>query len=175
MPPRLIPPEARYALSYAEALEEGLGLLPPDDGEITRLRRSFDSWIAAEYDMTRRIILADGSETPRMPFSTFWLVDGPQFLGRIAIRHRLSPPLEEQGGHIGYAVRRSARGRGYGHAVLQLGLAEAKKLGLSRVLLTCEEGNEPSMRIIEKAGGTLQDTITVTGAARPIRRYWLAL
>ena len=63
MPPRLIAPEARYALSYAEALEEGLGLLPPDDGEIMRLRRNFDSWLAAEYDMTRRIILADGSET----------------------------------------------------------------------------------------------------------------
>lgn len=171
--PRLVRPDARYAASYADALDEGLGLYPPAVGESDLARRHFDRWLAAETDMRRRILLADGSETPRVPFSLFWLVDDARFIARVNIRHYLTPALLVEGGHIGYAVRAAARRQGHGHALLRLALPEAVKLGLSRVLLTCDDDNAASIRIIEKAGGTLQDTVTPAGASRPVRRYWL--
>jgi hypothetical protein len=40
-----------------------------------------------------------------VPMTTLWWVDGERFLGRLAIRHRLTPALEKAGGHIGYDVR----------------------------------------------------------------------
>ena len=62
-------------------------------------------------------VLADRlEETPRpegfVPATELWWVDGDEFLGRISIRHRLTPTLLEVGGHIGYDVRPTARRRG---------------------------------------------------------------
>ncbi len=173
--PRLTPPDIAYAHSYADALAEGLGETAATQYEIDWIREDFPDWLRAENDMTRRIVLADGSEVARVPFTTFWLVAGQDFIGRINIRHTLNAGLEQQGGHIGYAIRAGARGKGYGQMILQLALPHAKKIGLSKALLTCDDTNAASARIIEKAGGKLQDTITVQGAAVPVRRYWLTL
>lgn len=172
---RLIAPAQEYAASYADALDEGLGLQPAAKGESDFVRRDFAGWLADESDMRRRILLADGSDVPRVPFSMFWLVDGTRFLARLNIRHSLTPALLVEGGHIGYAVRAGARRQGHGHRLLALAVPEARKIGLSRALLTCDDDNAASIRIIEKAGGTLQDTVTPAGAFRPVRRYWLAL
>jgi predicted acetyltransferase len=46
-------------------------------------------------------------------------------------------------------------------------------MGLDRVLLTCLPENTASARIIEKAGGVLED-IRET-ALGPERRYWISL
>ena len=56
-----------------------------------------------------------------------WWVDGDEYLGRLSIRHRLTPWLEEYGGHIGYVVRPSARGRGEATAMLRRGVADHPK------------------------------------------------
>ncbi|MGZ4747952.1 MAG: GNAT family N-acetyltransferase, partial [Oryzihumus sp.] len=65
-------------------------------------------------------------ETPRpadhVPDTVLWVVDGEQMLGRVSIRHSLTPFLLEVGGHIGYAVRPSARRRGHASAALRLAL-----------------------------------------------------
>lgn len=174
MTPRLIHPESAFKDSYADALAEGLGEVAADADEIAWIREDFDDWLRADNDMSRRIILADGREIPRVPFTTLWLVMGQQFIGRITLRHRLTPDLERQGGHVGYAVRTSARGHGYGQLMLKLSLPTLRQLGINPALVTCDDDNHASIRIIEKAGGKLQDTITVAGAGRPVRRYWLA-
>jgi predicted acetyltransferase len=57
-----------------------------------------------------------------VPCTTLWWVDGPAHLGRIAIRHRLTPWLREVAGHIGYDVRPSARRRGHATAMLAAAL-----------------------------------------------------
>lgn len=173
--PRLILPDAAFKDSYADALQEGLGETAATADEIAWVREDFTDWLRAENDMSRRIILADGREIARVPFTTLWLVMGQTFIGRVNIRHQINEHLEKQGGHIGYAIRTTARGKGYGQLILKLTLPEAKKLGLSRALLTCDDDNTASIRIIEKAGGTLQDTITVTGARQMVRRYWINL
>lgn len=171
--PRLIAPDAAYAQSYADALAEGLGEVAATQYEIDWVREDFADWLRAENDMTRRIVLPDGSEVARVPFTNLWLVAGQDFIGRINLRHQLSDSLKREGGHVGYAIRASARGKGYGHLILKLAIPELKKLGISKALITCDDTNIASARIIEKAGGKLQDTITVSGASVPVRRYWL--
>jgi predicted acetyltransferase len=111
----------------------------------------------------------------RIEETIFWLVEGPEFLGRISVRHRLDAELLLTGGHIGYDIRPSKRRRGYGTEILRLALPEARRLGLARVLVTCDEDNEGSRRIIEKNGGALEDIVAVPGRPQRKRRYWIEL
>jgi len=110
--------------------------------------------------------------TPRpadhVPDTVLWVVEGERMIGRVSIRHSLTPFLLEEGGHIGYAVRPSARGRGHATAALRLALALAHDLGIDPALLTCDEDNTASRLVIERAGGPLEDV----RAGK--RRYWLA-
>lgn len=94
-------------------------------------------------------------------------VEGDRVLGRLNLRHDLTEYLLEQGGHIGYVVRPSERRRGHASAMLRAALPLAGDLGLPRVLITCDDDNEASARVIEACGGVLED---VRGDKR---RYWV--
>ena len=76
-----------------------------------------------------------------------------KLVGRVMIRHQLNDFLRRIGGHIGYGVVPSERGKGFGTQLLNEGLSIARKLGLERVLLTCDEDNLHSQKIIENGGG----------------------
>ncbi len=110
-----------------------------------------------------------------VPASTFWLVEDGTFVGMGNIRHRLTPSLEIYGGHIGYAIRPSRWGQGVGTLQLRLLLREARKLGIEHALVTCDESNIGSARVMEKNGGVWQDTIEHQLDGRPHRtkRYWI--
>ncbi len=106
--------------------------------------------------------IADAEEyAPRrhgwVPATHLWYVDGAVFLGRLSIRHRLTPWLLEYGGHIGYDVRPSARGNGHATAMLREALPWCRKLGIDPVLVTCDTDNVASRRVIEHAGGIFED------------------
>ena len=92
-----------------------------------------------------------------VPCTTLWWVADDGYLGRIAVRHRLTPELHERGGHIGYDVRPSARRRGHATAMLRAVLPVARDLGIERALVTCEVDNVASRRVIESNGGVLED------------------
>jgi len=64
---------------------------------------------------------------------------------------------------------------GYGNTVLQLALIEAKKIGLTKVLLTCDDGNVASQKIIENNGGVLENIIEEKKGKQKKRRYWLLI
>ncbi|WP_208919150.1 GNAT family N-acetyltransferase [Paenibacillus uliginis] len=61
------------------------------------------------------------------------------------------------GGHIGFVIRPSERSKGYGKLLLKELLDKAKEKQISEVLLTCDEDNAASRRIIESNGGRLKD------------------
>lgn len=94
-------------------------------------------------------------------------MDGDTFLGSLAIRHELNDFLLNEGGHIGYSVRPSARRRGHATKALSDALPLARDLGISRVLVTCDEDNAGSRATIEKNGGIYEDSRSGK------RRYWL--
>lgn len=75
-------------------------------------------------------------------------------------------------GHVGYVLRPSARGKGYGKAILRLGLEECRRLGLDRVLLTCDETNAASRGVILANGGTYESTVDVPDGPGK-ERYWI--
>ena len=121
--------------------------------------------------------LADRITNPkpgRVPETVFWGVLNGEYLGRVSLRHTLNAGLEAWGGHIGYEVRPSMRGRGHGHALLAGILPHARTLGLGQVLLHCDDSNAASIRVIEKAGGVLDRLVVNPDGARG-RRYWIRL
>jgi predicted acetyltransferase len=93
-------------------------------------------------------------------------VDGV-IVGRTSVRHRLNAALETYGGHIGYCVLPAQRGRGHAKEILRQSLVLARSAGVMRALLTCDETNLASRRVIESAGGVHERTDGGT------RRYWV--
>ena len=87
--------------------------------------------------------LADATSLPtRYPDRVLWLVHDGEYIGQTSIRPELCTPyLLTYGGHIGYSIRPSRRGRGYGKAILALTLVASRELGLRRVLVTCDSDN----------------------------------
>ena len=74
-------------------------------------------------------------ESPRkpgyVPCTYLWIVEGDTFLGSLAIRHELNEFLLNEGGHIGYSIRPSARRRGHAAAALADALPVAREPGNS--------------------------------------------
>lgn len=99
--------------------------------------------------------------------TSWWWVEGSEYLGRIAVRHRLTAFLREEGGHIGYDVRPSARRQGHATAALRAALPRISALGIESALVTCDTGNVASRKVIEACGGVLEDQ------RRGKFRYWI--
>jgi predicted acetyltransferase len=162
-----------FLIAMKEFVAEGRGG-PDDDSMVGHEIRDFGpTWDSpAGFAAYVAAICAEGlEETPRpegrVPSITWWYVDGEQYLGRIALRVRLTEHLLEVGGHIGYDVRPTARRRGVATAMLAGALAHAATLGIEHALLTCDEDNIGSIKTIENAGGKLEDV------RQGKRRYWV--
>lgn len=118
----------------------------------------------------------EGLPPRRVPQSVYWLVrDGRVLLGSSHLRHRLTPMLEHEGGHIGYVIRPSERGKGYATLLLSLTLEKAREMGLPGVLITCDDDNIASARVIEKNGGQLLNKVVSRISGKQVRRYWIEL
>ena len=121
--------------------------------DVLRLRRDFGTFV----DDLRR--MADESRLRRAGYRDciFWLIEDGCYIGQSSIRPELGTPyLMTYGGHIGYSIRPSYRRRGYGRRILQLALEKCSDLGMERVLVTCDEDNTASRRIIEANGGVFE-------------------
>lgn len=107
----------------------------------------------------------------------YWLVDegNKQFIGEISIRHNLTEELKKYGGHIGYGVRYSMWNKGYGSLMLNLALEKAKERNLNKVLITCDDDNIASARVMEHNGAILEDKIKniIDNKSIITRRYWI--
>ena len=95
--------------------------------------------------------------------------------GIIQIRHYLNEYLLQYGGHIGYSTAPSERRKGYATQMLNLVLPECRKLGISRVLITCIKGNEGSRKTILRCGGVFESEIYDAENDRYFERYWIDL
>jgi predicted acetyltransferase len=119
---------------------------------------------------------ARGQHLPsnHVPSTFLFAFDASRIVGRVSIRHHLNDVLLRVGGHIGYVVVPEFRRRGYATAVLGRALAIAReRLGIGRVLVTCDDDNIGSIRTIERNGGVLENVVPVPGSDKPTRRYWI--
>lgn len=169
---RLIEPNEAYLQSYMDAFMEykehhitSYGL---SDAKAIDIFEKYDN-----YRTERNL------KPNRVGAHFFWLVDDEKdyFIGEVSIRHHLTEALEQYGGHIGYGVRYSQWNKGFGTLMLKLALAEAKKIGLEKVLITCDDDNIGSARVMEKNGFVFADKIenAIDGKKIITRRYWRTL
>jgi predicted acetyltransferase len=92
-----------------------------------------------------------------VPSTHLWWADGDTYLGRVHIRHHLTPFLRDVGGHLGYQVVPPQRRKGHATAMLAAALPVAAEMGLDCLLLTCDADNVASRKVIEAGGGLFQD------------------
>jgi predicted acetyltransferase len=170
--PELVAPHVRFHRSFVEAVDEilassdddhyaGLTVIPPVGdfpGEFytpEQLRRpeTFETYVERMAGVDESSWLPPGI----VPATFRWWVDGDVYLGRLSIRHSLTPWLLDYGGHIGYVVRPSARNQGHATRMLAAALPVAYDLGVDPALLTCDDTNLASRRVIEANGGVFED------------------
>ena len=157
----LVTPANRYRASFlaadAESTAEGTGRGVTDEAAFAALLARCERYAAARELPPNHV-----AET------TLWLVDGDEYIGRIAIRHALTPLLLAIGGHVGYDVRPSRRRQGHATHMLRLALPRIAALGIDPALVTCTETNVASRKVIEACGGRLATDEVDVAAARAI-------
>ena len=128
-------------------------------------REEFNKWVKEHIDY------AEGKSLPEgyVPCTTYILyIDGVP-VGMSTLRHRLSPSLEIDGGHIGTHILPQYRGKGYGNIIKEETLKKAQEMGIDKVLIFNHDDNKPAWLSSEKAGGKLDSINTVKGVR--IRKY----
>jgi len=110
-----------------------------------------------------------GLDEKYVPQSIYWLIVNDKPVGFGKLRHYLNDNLRNKGGHIGYSVRPSERGKGYGNLILKEILKEAEKININEVLLTCDDTNIPSRKVIENNNGVLES------AENGECKYWIKI
>ncbi len=144
----------------------------PDNADYYSLaNESFSRYLNSLEDEEKGLNL----RPQHVPCSHRWLVDSSsRIVGVIRIRHNISTPiLENFCGHIGYDVAPSYRNLGYATLMLGLALKEASRLAIDKVLISADEDNFPSRKVIERNGGMLDAIVYSTEFESNIARYWV--
>ncbi|MFO7897450.1 MAG: GNAT family N-acetyltransferase [Planctomycetota bacterium] len=169
---RLIEPDLSMRDAFIDYAEEFEAADEPYAGDdLKRAREDFAAYVQRRRDW------AAGRKLPRgfVPFTAYWLVHRGRIIGRSRLRHYLNARLTQRGGHVGYEIRPSERGKGYATRLLARTLDKAREIGLERALVTCDRDNAASARVIEKNGGVFANAIIAPDNGRPTRRYWIDL
>lgn len=110
--------------------------------------------------LTSLVDYTNGENLPYgwVPFTTYWLFVNNKPVGISRLRHFLNEQLREVGGHIGYAIAKSERKKGYGSEILRLTIEKAYEMNINNLLVTCSVTNFGSRKVIEKNNGILIDS-----------------
>ncbi|MDT8715363.1 GNAT family N-acetyltransferase [Clostridium sp. 19966] len=114
----------------------------------------YKQWLIQSEDKSNGIGLKDW----QVPSSTYWLFANGKPVGRGNLRHFLTDKLREEGGHVGYAIRKSERNKGYGTILLRFIIEEARKMNLEKVLLTVRNENKSSIKVALNNNGRIEKT-----------------
>lgn len=153
-----------------------------------QLKEMMDEWTATDekiipsvltvndyhdFEFYKNHLCRDKEINGIVPETTYFCldIDKNMFVGAITIRHYLREKLKYNGGHIGDGIRPSERRKGYGSAMIGFALDEAKKMGISKVLMCCDKKNIASAKSIMNNGGKLENEVDIDGII--IQRYWI--
>ena len=168
----LVKPDLSYADEIIKYKEESLAESPIINGSAGLDRfSSIEIWFEELKKRSREDTVPKGL----VPSSTYLGVREKDnyIVGMIDIRHYLNEYLTQVGGNIGYSVRKSERNKGYAKQMLKLALEKCKELKIKKVLITCDEDNIASEKVILSANAKLEDIRNVDGENK--KRFWIDL
>lgn len=139
---------------------------PHDGGFWNTEDFSYEDWLESSQEMEMGLNLPEGW-VPAVQLVAFEADN--RAVGFLNLRLRLNDYLREQGGHIGYSIRPTERGKGYAKEALCQGLQVAKTKNINKVLVTCSQDNPASRAVIVANSGQLEDVRHGT------ERYWIDL
>ena len=119
-------------------------------GGLHRFLDNYEGWLEKlEADYVR----VPGEE--KVPARTYFLVreSDRRIVGMINIRTVLNERLSKYGGHIGYSIRPTERGKGYNKINLYLGLKVLDRCRVRTAFLDADLDNPASWRTMEALGG----------------------
>jgi predicted acetyltransferase len=125
----------------------------------------FPSFLIENVNYSKGINLPPGY----VPQTIYWLYIDSKPVGIGKFRHYLNDFLLKHGGHIGYCIRPTERGKGYGTIILREILKKAKDKAIGEALITCNDTNIPSRKVIEGNDGKLESII------QEECKYWIKL
>ena len=168
----LVKPDLSYADEIIKYKEESLAESPIINGSagLDRLS-SIEDWLE---ELNKRSC-EDTVPKGLVPSSTYLGVREKDnyIVGMIDIRHYLNNFLKQFGGNIGYSVRKSERNKGYAKQMLELALEKCKDLKMKKVLITCDEDNIASEKVILSANAKFEDIRSFEGKNK--KRFWIEL
>ena len=168
----LVKPDLSYADEIIKYKEESLKESPIINGSAGLDRfSSIEIWFEELKKRSNEDTVPEGL----VPSSTYLGVREKDnyIVGMIDIRHYLNEYLTQVGGNIGYSVRKSERNKGYAKQMLKLALEKCKELKIKKVLITCDEDNIASEKVILSANAKLEDIRNVDGENK--KRFWIDL
>ncbi|MCB5951207.1 GNAT family N-acetyltransferase [Enterococcus sp. BWT-B8] len=169
---QLVAPSMEYEEQIREYRNEFLANGDSMDGtSFLREYEDIQDWLDFIERNTREETVTEGL-VPATEFLAVRVSDN-KLVGMIDIRHTLNDFLLKFGGHIGYSVRRSEWNQGYAKEMLKQALFFTQKLGLEKVLVTCNKTNIASAKVIQANGGLLENELLEDG--EPVQRYWIDL
>ena len=168
----LVKPDLSYADEIIKYKEESLAESPIINGSAGLDRfSSIEIW----FEELKKRSCEDTVPKGLVPSSTYLGVREKDnyIVGMIDIRHYLNEYLTQVGGNIGYGVRKTERNKGYAKQMLKLALEKCKELKIKKVLITCDEDNIASEKVILSANAKLEDIRNIDGENK--KRFWIEL
>ena len=168
----LVKPDLSYADEIIKYKEESLAESPIINGSAGLDRfSSIEIW----FEELKKRSCEDTVPKGLVPSSTYLGVREKDnyIVGMIDIRHYLNEYLTQVGGNIGYSVRKSERNKGYAKQMLKLALEKCKELKIKKVLITCDEDNIASEKVILSANAKFEDIRSADGENK--KRFWIDL
>lgn len=169
---RLVKPNKNYKNSFLTYVRE----IKKSESETYELYKNAEIDFELYVDELKNAELGIGLPEGWIPCSSYWLVDlKDEVLGVIRIRHRVDSDFLQTIGHIGYEIKTTRRREGNGNQILKMGLLEAGKMGVNNLLITCDEENIGSVRIIEGNDGKLRSSFIDEDTGKRVLQYIVEL
>lgn len=157
----LVLPCAALKESYLSALDDGMGDIAKGKSR-EGVEAGFESHLEELSDDGTGDFTEGGVRFNKVPAQVYWLADQGRFIGSCQIRSTVNGVLlAAYGGHVGYRIRESERGKGYGRKILGLALRVCKGSGINPVVVSCDATNARSRAVIVANGGVLVRRVAV--------------
>lgn len=173
---KLVDASEKYLSEYRMAYLEAVKLV--DLGAMKKHNMMFlnpdEEDIVEHFNMQRDKTKIPSYYVPSYDY--FMINDEDKFVGIVHIRIQLTEGLMNYGGHIGYAINPNYFKQGYGTLALKLALEKAKEIVVDeKILVTCDDDNIGSYKIIERNGGVLENKVNNSDMGEEFitRRYWI--